>query len=52
VNDTTPELEAWMTAKSRRTIVSRISKQLHIARRRGFKKTMIPLADLERLISE
>jgi hypothetical protein len=52
VTDTTPELEAWMTAKSRRTLLARIAKQLHTARRRGFKKTMIPLADLERLISE
>lgn len=52
MNTTTPELEAWMTAHSRKKLLSRIAKQMHIAQRRGFKKTMIPLADLERLINE
>lgn len=52
--DTTPspELEAWMDSHRKRTIIAQIQKQLHTARRRGFKRTMVPLADLERLISE
>lgn len=51
MNDTNPELEAWIRDHARRKLLRKIAAQLEVARRRGFKKTMIPLGDLERLLS-
>lgn len=40
----------WMREHARKKLLTRLGAQLATARRRGFKKTQLSLADLEELL--